>query len=77
VPGVDPALRGPAGRPDEELAAGIAAAAERLRADAAQGDGPSPAGASGGAFAPRPGLPPGRRSGGLVGWLERRFGRAR
>lgn len=77
VPGVDPALRGSASRPDDELAAGIAAAAERLRAGAAAGEqspsGPGPQGAPGS----RPAPVPGRRSGGLVGWLERRFGRPR
>ncbi len=80
VPSVDPALRATGGRPDDDLAAGIAAAADRLRAGASQpGSGEDrPAGP---AASQPPGTPPaatpGRRSGGLVGWLERRFGRAR
>ncbi len=61
-PRVDPALRGAGARPDEDLAAGIAAAADRLRASAPPASPtavPPPSGASA----------PARR-GGLVGWLE-------
>lgn len=72
APKLDPALKGKERRPDDDLAAGIAAAAERLRSQ-------DPASsASSRAFAmPTSGTPSTARSGGLVGWLERRLGRAR
>ena len=68
-PAVDPSLRTTDSRPDSELAAGIAAAAERLRASVpppGSGERPEPASPAGSG-----GSAPGRgRSGGVVGWLE-------
>ncbi len=81
VPSVDPALRASGARPDDDLAAGIAAAADRLRAGAGPAGSQADDDPAGSASRQHPGAAPapslGGRSGGLVGWLERRFGRAR